>query len=437
MQGLGLRSLSRNFAATFGRQVGAGLLGLITAAIIARVYGPEGNGAFAVALLLPNMLATFLNLGIAPANVYYLGSAQVTTRNVLYANVRIYLILLIIGLAIGTVILSWKGREFFPGVEPFVLWLALAAFPLGLLQGFLTSIFQGLQQFRAYNLVLIAQPLIWLALIGALAILGIRNIVLLVGTHLLASLGVVVLAIWQLRPLLGPREANYQTGYFRQALSYGWKAHLSNILAFVNYKVDIFLVNFFIDPAATGVYVIAVALAEKLWLVSQAVSTVLLPRLSQLSSDEAKRKKLTPLISRWVLMVTLLGGLVLAAIAYPFVALIFGAEYLDSVLPLLILLPGIVVGSASRVLANDIAARGRPELNMYTSVVVVVVNLIGNLVLIPPYGLVGAAIATTLAYSLNLILRLVIYSRFTSNPWIDSLFLKPSDIGMVINSISR
>jgi len=41
-------------------------------------------------------------------------------------------------------------------------------------------------------------------------------------------------------------------------------------------------------------------MSEKLWLMSQAVSTVLLPRLSQLSSDEHKRKTLKPLIPRWV-----------------------------------------------------------------------------------------------------------------------------------------
>ena len=58
MYGLGLRSLSRDFAATFMRQLGAVLLGLVTAAIIARVYGPEGNGVFAISLLLPNMLST-------------------------------------------------------------------------------------------------------------------------------------------------------------------------------------------------------------------------------------------------------------------------------------------------------------------------------------------------------------------------------------------
>jgi len=193
----------------------------------------------------------------------------------------------------------------------------------------------------------------------------------------------------------------------------------------------------FIGSAAAGVYVIAVALVEKLWLVSQAVSTVLLPRLSQLSSEEGKRKIITPLICRWVLLVTLVGGLGLAVIVYPFTLLVFGSDYLGSVLPALVLLPGIVFVSGARVLANDIASRGRPELNMYVSAITMVCNVIGNLLLIPLYGLAGAAMATTIAYSLTLVLTLLIYTRFTSNRWTDSLFLKPSDIRMVMSAITR
>jgi O-antigen/teichoic acid export membrane protein len=42
--------------------------------------------------------------------------------------------------------------------------------------------------------------------------------------------------------------------YAKQCIDYGWKAHLSNILAFVNYRADIFLVNFFLTPALSGCF---------------------------------------------------------------------------------------------------------------------------------------------------------------------------------------
>lgn len=436
--GLGLKALSLNIGATFGRQVAAAAFGLITTAIIARVFGPEGNGTLAVALLLPTMLATFLNLGVAPANVYHLGSAQITVRPLLRANLRIFALFAAAGLVVGAALLAWQAATLFPGVDPVVLWVALAAFPLALLNSYLQSVFQGLQQFRPYNLIAIAQPFLFLVLVAGLLLAGSREIALLIGAQVVSQLLVLLITLRMLTPLLGPEDSDEPSGKFiKKTLGYGWKAHLSNILAFANYKADVFLTNLFLGPLSVGVYVIAVAIAEQLWLISQAVSAVLLPRLSQLSADEDKRKRLTPLIARWVLVVTFLGSLTVAVIAGPIIALVFGPDFSHALLPLWILLPGIVLMSAARVLANDIAARGRPELNMYISVVVVVVNIVGNLILIPIYGLPGAAAATTIAYTLNLVLHLLIYSRFTGNRWVDSLFVRPSDVQLLWVAVLR
>lgn len=77
MSGLGLKKLAVNAAATLGRQVSSGLLQIITLAVIGRFFGAEGTGIYTLALLLPTMLATFLNIGIGSANVYYIGSNQV------------------------------------------------------------------------------------------------------------------------------------------------------------------------------------------------------------------------------------------------------------------------------------------------------------------------------------------------------------------------
>jgi len=172
-----------------------------------------------------------------------------------------------------------------------------------------------------------------------------------------------------------------------------------------------------ISPAAVGIYVIALSLSEKLWVLSQAVSTVILPRLSELHADEEIRKQMTPFIARWVLISTLFAAIFLAGVSAPLIKLLYGTAYASTVKPLLFLLPGIVLGSLARVLANDIAARGRPELNMYTALFVVGVNIVGNLMLIPYMGIVGAALATTIALSLNFVFKILIYAWISHNKW--------------------
>jgi O-antigen/teichoic acid export membrane protein len=243
-------------------------------------------------------------------------------------------------------------------------------------------------------------------------------------------IGLIVTLI-VLRPILHRNKEFESNGtsdnYTLQCVKYGWKAHMSNILAFVNYRADLFLVNFFLTPAATGIYVIAVMIAEQLWILSNVVSTVILPRLSELHEEENKRRILTPMIARWILFVSLIGAIIMALVASPLISLLYGSEYKPVYIALVWLLPGIILGSMSRVLANDIAARGKPELNFYASILVVSANVILNIILIPRMGIKGAAIATTTAYSMNAIVKLWMYGRLSKNPWQKSVFLNSND----------
>lgn len=439
MYGLGLRSLSLNFASTFGRQVGAGLLGLVTAAIIARVYGPEGNGLFALALLLPHLLGTLLNLGIASANVYFIGSGQVTVKDAVKANLHVALWLTIIGSFTGSGIIIWMGKVLFPGVMPVLLWLALLIYPITLMSGFLASFFQGLQDFQTYNRILIIQPVVLLAGVCLLAYFKISSLLILIGLQLFTNIVVFVFTVFSVLKIYRLSDNNMPVadGYSKRAIKYGWKANVGSVLAFINYKADIFLVNFFMSPVSAGIYLVAVTLAEKLWAISSAVSTVLVPRLSQLSSDEASRKRLTPLVSRMVLMVTLIASMTLAIMAYPLVKWMFGEQYVDSVVALFILLPGIIMLSAAKIWANDFAARGRPGINMYVALVTVFVNIIGNVLLIPKFGLAGAAAATTLAYLVCSVVTLIVYVRLTSNSWVETLVFSAVDMRAIIQLVRR
>ena len=57
-----LKSLMINSFVTFGRQIGVGFIGILSVILIARFYGPDGNGIFAMAMLLPTLLAMLLKL---------------------------------------------------------------------------------------------------------------------------------------------------------------------------------------------------------------------------------------------------------------------------------------------------------------------------------------------------------------------------------------
>jgi O-antigen/teichoic acid export membrane protein len=237
-------------------------------------------------------------------------------------------------------------------------------------------------------------------------------------SNLVVSIVSLVVLFFFFRKYVGqPCSKGEIVHYSKQCFNYGGRAHLSNIMAFVNYRADLFILNLFLSSANLGIYAISVALAESLWLLSKGISTVLLPKLSELHNAEKKRKILTPFIARWVFLLTLVAAGV-AAIIIPYaINLLYGAEFMSGVQTFRILLIGIVLGSFSRVLANDIAARDFPQYNFYASIAVVSVNVTMNLILIPKWGIIGAAAATSFAYGFNSILKIYIYSAVSRNRW--------------------
>jgi len=221
---------------------------------------------------------------------------------------------------------------------------------------------------------------------------------------------------------LGKLSLGFNKGYIRDAYRYGIKAYLGNVIGFLNYRVEVFLLGCFLPLSVVGQYTVAVGLAESLWLVSQSAGTLIFPLVSS-EEDEERKKIITPLVARTVLAITFLAAVALFLLADWFIPLLYSNLYNPSIplfkiynpsIPLFkILLPGVVFVSASRVLANDIAGRGKPILNTYIGGVGLLIQLIVNLALIPLLGAAGAAWASSIAYLFLLLIRLAVYLRVT------------------------
>ncbi|MCK9549671.1 oligosaccharide flippase family protein [Aquamicrobium sp.] len=432
-------SFLRNVAGTLFRQLASGLLNLLTVILVARILGPAGNGSYAVALLLPTLLATFLNFGVSSANVYYLASRNVDLKTASFVTLWLSIIFSVFGLVIGTISINFSD-QIFPGIDKSVLFLSLASFPFLLFLQAAGGLLQGTQDFRAFNLTLIVPSLVTLLTTGSLAALGRLDLHSVVGCYLSGQvLGVIAAVI----PIVTGRKwrqtapACEKRLYLSRVFSYGLKAYASNVVTFFNYRADLFLVNFFLGPFAAGLYVVAMQFAEKLWLLSQAVSTVFLPKIAELSGNEGERQRLTPLVSRWTLLLTLFAAICLGLIFDVVVRLLIGNEFSGATLVLLLLLPGVVAWAPARVLANDMAGRGRPDINLYIACVIMGVNLAGNLILIPLLGLMGAALSTLIAYCLMLVMTVRSFVRLSGVGWRECLEIRRIDIATGVAALSR
>jgi O-antigen/teichoic acid export membrane protein len=194
--------------------------------------------------------------------------------------------------------------------------------------------------------------------------------------------------------VLRPRW-NYSVA--RSTLSFGLRAHIGNVLQFFNYRLDMFILNCFLGPANVGIYVVSVKLAELLWYLPNAVSFVIFPKAAASSPEEMN--VFTPRVFRTTLGLTALGAVGLAFVGRPVINFVFSSAFIGAYVPMLTLLPGVILLGGAKVLTNEIAGRGYPHYNSINAGLALVLTVVFDLLLIPRHGVIGAALASSIAYT--------------------------------------
>ncbi|WP_281974574.1 oligosaccharide flippase family protein [Halobacillus litoralis] len=410
------------------RQILNILIGMLIVIIVARFLGPSGQGNYALIILFPNVLGTLLNFGVGVSAAYYIGKKTYPLSTVYKTNVILAIILSLLSFFIALIILVTFKESIFGGIPLDLLLLVLITIPFIFFRQFLLVIFQGLQDFKPYNAILVLGKLSNLVVVLFLLIVFELSLKGAVIGFIIGEITSVLIAKFILYKnySLSLRSGSLSKQYSKDVLIFGIKTHVSNVLAFINYRADIMIISYFLNPASIGLYSVAVNVVERLWVVSQAISTVLFPKISSLESFK-ERNQLTSAITRVLLLFSILIGLTLYFSASWLTNILFGNEYASATKVFQLLIPGVVLGSVSKIIANDIAGRGRPELNMYVSFIIVGINIILNIILIPLYGISGAAVATTTSYSVNFIIKIFIFSYISKQNIFYFLIFKKSD----------
>ena len=400
---------------------------LVFSILLARMLGPEAKGIYSLVLLFASLFVTFLSFGVGPATVYFTAKADYPRKVILENSFLATLILGIAGIILGVILLLVTGQLIYPEIPRELLYLSLLLIPLNVfIKQLATQYLLGINRIDRYNLAEFGSVFIPFAFsLGSILLFG-RNLSAVIGSRVIGFTLLAGLLYYWLRQSVGGFSFDLNRGFIKDVYQYGIKAYLGNVIGFLNYRVELFLLGYFLPMAAVGYYSIAVGLAEMLWLVSQSAGTMIFPMVSA-EQDEDRKKNFTPLVMRTVVGITLLGVLILFFLAGWFIPLVYSELYNPSVPLFKILLPGIVFVSGSRVLANDIAGRGKPILNTYIGGVGLVIQVVLNLSMIPLYGARGAAWASSIAYLLILIIRLVVYMRVSGNDLLSVILPQKKD----------
>jgi O-antigen/teichoic acid export membrane protein len=399
-------SFARTAASTFGTNVAVALLSLVNVLIVARTIGATGRGEVAFLITVTTLSAFVGTLGIQESNSNLAGShselrPRLATNSILLA----FTLGAIVALVVAVLVVPFPalGGE----VRRTLLWMSLATVPIVILRSYLTYLVQADYHFAVTNVAWVVGPVTTAITNGSLAALGALDVV----TAIAAWIGGQAIATGLLigfvakRIGFGPPDV----ALARQAITFGAKAHVGHSFSIGNYRIDQWFLGVFSGSRELGLYSVAVAWAEVLFYLPELLMKILRPDLVRVGPRTAA--ELTQRLLRITIVLSLGLAIFLVAAAPLLCTVIFGDEFTGSVDDLRVLALSAVGIAFMALLGGSLIAQGRPLLTAFADGSAFVFTLALDLALIPVLGGLGAAIATSVAWTCGGLMIAVVFAR--------------------------
>ena len=416
---------ARDAAGIFGTRALWSLMGVVSGVLLARWLGPHDRGILALVLLVPNTVVTIFKLGISQASVYSINREGAPAERVA-SNV------VALGLWSGVIaaLVIWLLRDnllatVLRDVPGWALALALVRVPLLLIDNYLFGVLQATGKFGLYNVrLLLSEALRLVLVLIALVVFdwGLRAAVVIY--TLVGTWNVVWLLYSTHRQI--PFTLGIDWPLLRDQLSFGVKSYVQTVTAHLLLRIDVYMVSYFLTPADTAFYALALHFTELVLELPQAIGLVLFPRLASL--PEAEVHRLTAQTCRRTLALTIPAALVLALVGPKVIVLWYGEPYASAGEPLPWAAAGAAMMSIFVILTRDFTSRGYQRVNIAAGLLALVTNVALNVVMIPAYGITGAAEATAISYTGACLVLLVFFVIASRIPVRDVVVPKRDDV---------
>lgn len=397
---------------------------ILTTIVTSRMLGPDGKGVLSVANNVITFLILILGFGLEASNVFYIGKNKKNVNSALGVNLAIALFSSVILVLMYFLNLKYN-LKFLKGLDDKTLIVVFLTIPILNFKSTSISILLGLQEVIKYNKVNIIDKITTFILL-IIFIFSLKTPYWVIVSN---AISVIVMLIILMYILINKKSyrITFDNILFKDMIKYGIKNQIGNIIQLLNYRLDVFIINYFLPVAQVGIYTNAVALGETMWQVSGSVATVVYPMTTN-STDKLKMKDFINKTTRITFYIVLICSLVLVLLSKPIILILLGKDFLGSADALIYLIPGISVFSISKIIANYIAGVGMLEKNIIASTVSCIATVILDLILIPRIGIIGASIATSISYIVFTIIIISFYVKITDSKISDLLVLTREDI---------
>lgn len=378
------------------------VFGYVTHLWIGRVLGPATYGTYGVVLSIQTIIGLILTLGVPTALSRFVAQNEEMAHSLLRQALKTQTVV-----AFTVAVVTWLGAPLLSNVLGDHTLINLIRFS-GLVvfaQAFYPVFNQFLSGSHTFNKqALLTALYATTKLIGAIALLYIFELYgALAGFAIGGACAALVGWYWTRRQGSASTEVPY-----RAFLTFAGLYVLVLIGIQVLISLDLFMVKAYLtDDVVTGYYNAAVTLARVPFFLLQALSFVLLPSVSALTTTDASRDEAIAFISdtlRYLIMLIIPGAALAASTSENLILLFFNREYLPAAPILTILMIGLSSIAFYLLLTNIVAGAGKAKISLWVTVLLLCLSAALGAILIPRWGLNGAAWQTTLTGLIGLMI---------------------------------
>ncbi len=402
--------------------------------LFARKLTPEEFGLFYAVFAFLSIIIAFRSLGVNTALAKFTAEfrmqkdwARIKTAARYYliieSSVYICMVIALLFSAQSLATLYFKNSAATP-----VLFLLIIAFGFSLLESLYGALFHGLYEMKYYALLSFFRNLFVFGAAWVMFTLGF-GVAAPAWAYVIAYGLTGILAWWWYRALL-PKATRPRRDIplLKRMFSYGASVFVTNTTTVGLANVDTVILTSFTSLVEVGWYNVALPTSNVVRHLFRSIATVLFPLSSELYA--AKNPAFAPGVTklyRYVFALVVPCAIGLATLSSPVLLVFFGSEYVPASAILAILSIGLVFSILFMIVSNILNGIGAVVSNSIITVGGSLVLILGGLITVPFFGVIGVASANTFSQFVMMFAALVVLqkkidARIPWSAWIRTMF---------------
>lgn len=376
--------------------------------VLARALNQELFGIFSISVLVLLTIAELsdfgLNLGLLRFAPYYLATDQLDKLKQLIKTIWRWRVSLTAVLTIGGLIFAYPLAKYLFNQIELAPYLAFASLGVGgvILLGFLATYLQAKQRFFYHASLQSLKGFLRLLLVVIFMVLGVKNLFVYLSAYIFVP-WILFLANYRVFPekfrsVEIPEDVKQKL--HSQLAHFSFWLTISSLISIFASRIDQIMISRLLGLKEVAIFTVAWQLIQFFPVIYGSITSVLMPKISSLKT----KSELAVFIKRtfkWVFV----GTIGIAIFVYPsqyLINFLFGQKYVEAMPIYIILAYGYLLNVLAIPFSLVISVFNKTELATISSVLQLVINLVGNIVFIPLYGIMGAAY--TFAFSVMILI---------------------------------